>query len=146
MEQVTDEYVLAAYADGSDLHDVAPALREAFGHFLASGWSAGTHAVLVDSQFPPDPSFPDYLPQWDLGLSLGLDQAISSPERLGEVDSLVSFLRDLSRRTGREFVLFMCFRSHPELQEHLCFVGDNEIDLGWLRDAILRLAARARGA
>jgi hypothetical protein len=45
----------------------------------------------------------------------------------------------LHDESGREFVLFMCSRSKPWLQEELLTVGAEPADFAWLDDAIARL-------
>jgi hypothetical protein len=141
MAEVSDDYVLAAYADGSDLEGVAPILRERFEQFTASGQWPGGQVKVVDHRHPLDPDAPDYLPQWDLGLNVGLDH-VGSPGWFAGVEALVGLLRELQAETGREFVLFLCFRSEPWRQEHLAFVGPGAVDLSWLRGAIERLTIR----
>ncbi|MBO0697611.1 MAG: hypothetical protein J2P46_04395 [Zavarzinella sp.] len=139
MKSLTDEYVLAAYVDGSDLDDVAQTLRAAFKEFAdAETWPAD-QVLVVDRREPADPTTPDFLPQWDLGLNLGLDHQSRSPDWFTGVDSLVNLLRNLAASSGREFVLFLCFRSQPWRQEHLTFVGAGPVNLPWLRRAIERL-------
>jgi hypothetical protein len=145
VESLTDEHVLVAYADGADLDDVAPTLRATFARFAGSGaWPSG-ELQLVDLRQPIDPAEPEFLPKWDLGLNLGLDHRPGSPNWFAAVESLVAVLRQLAADTGREFVLFVCFRSEPWRQEHLAFVGPGLVDLAWLREAINRLTVR-RGA
>jgi len=61
------------------------------------------------------------------------------PDWFAGVESLVKRLQDLNTETGREFVLLLCFASKPELQEHLTFVGSDQVDLPWLRQAIEHL-------
>ncbi|KAA2284212.1 hypothetical protein [Arenimonas fontis] len=129
MQSLTDEHVLAAYADGSDLDDVAPALRAAFARFAESGAWPSLQVLAVDQRQPPDPAEPEFLPQWDLGLNLGLDHRPWSADWFAGVESLVGLLRQLAAETGREFVLFLCFRSEPWRQEHLAFVGPGPVDL-----------------
>jgi hypothetical protein len=140
-ESLTDEHVLAAYVDGSDLDDVAPTLRAAFERFAGSGAWPSPQVLVVDQRQPPDSAGPEFLPQWDLGLNLGLDHRPQSPGSFAGVESLVGLLRQLAAETGREFVLSVCFRSEPWRQEHLTFVGPGPVDLPWLRAAIERLTA-----
>jgi hypothetical protein len=141
VQSLTDEHVLAAYADGFDLGDVAPVLRAAFERFAGSGAWPSPQVLVVDQRQPPDPAEPDFLPPWDLGLILGLDHRPRSSGWLAGVESLAGLLRQLAADTGREFVLFVCFRSEPWRQEHLAFVGPGPVDLPWLRAAIERLTA-----
>ena len=139
---LTDEHVLAAYVDGSDLDAVAPVLRAAFTRYASSSsWLLGP-VVVVDQRRPPDPAFPDALPDWDLGVNLGLDKLPQTPGWFVGVESLVGLLRQLAQETGRDFVLFMCFQSQLWRQEHLTFVGADAVDLPWLRGAIERLRGR----
>jgi hypothetical protein len=142
MNSLTDEYVLAAYVDGFDLDDVAPALRTAFEEFAEAGAWPSNQVQVVDRREPADPTHPDFLPQWDLGLNLGLDHQSRSPNWFAGAESLVTLLRKLAASTGREFVLLLCFRSEPWRQEHLTFVGPGPVDMPWLRDAIGRLIGR----
>jgi hypothetical protein len=141
VQSLTDEHVLAAYADGSDLDDVAPALRAAFERFAGSGAWPSPQVLAVDQRQPPDPAEPEFLPQWDLGLNLGLDHRPRFPAWFAVVEALVGVLRQLAADTGREFVLFLCFQSEGWRQEHLAFVGPGPVDLPWLREAIERLTA-----
>lgn len=142
MESLTDEHVLAAYADGSDLDDVAVTLRAAFARFAGSGAWPSPQVLVVDQRSPPDPAEPEFLPQWDLGLNLGLDHQRRSPGWFAGVESLVETLRQLASETGREFALFLCFRSEGWRQEHLAFVGPGPVDLPWLRAAVERRTLR----
>jgi hypothetical protein len=142
MGLLTDEHVLAAYTDGSDLDTVAPALRAAFDRFAASGSWPSDQVLVVDQRQPRDSAEPEFLPQWDLGLNLGLDHRPRSPDWFAGVEAVVGLLRQLAADTGREFVLLLCFRSEPWRQEHLVFVGPGPVDLPWLRVAIDRLTGR----
>ncbi|HVT29210.1 MAG TPA: hypothetical protein VHE81_14435 [Lacipirellulaceae bacterium] len=140
---LTDEHVLAAYVDGSDLETVAPTLRAAFDRFAVSGtWTSG-QVLIVDQQQPPDAEELDFLPQWDLGLNLGLDHLTRSTDWFPAIESLVALLQNLSGETGREFALFLCFRSAPWRQEHLAFIGSGPFDPSWLCEAIQRLTSRS---
>jgi hypothetical protein len=136
---VTDEIVLAAYANGFDLDSVAPALRLAFAKFASSGSWPSNQVFVVDQRQEPDPSEPDFLPEWDLGLNLGMDHLPRCPNWFAGVEALVAMLRQSHEETGRDFELFLCFRSKLWYQEHLLFVGSAEVDLAWLRAAIERL-------
>jgi hypothetical protein len=133
-----DENVLAAYTIGNDLKDVAPILHERFQQFVAEKhWPSS--ALFVDQVHAPDPAFPDWPPDWDMGLNLGLDEVGNSARRSVAVKHLVDFLANLHDESGREFVLFMCSRSKPWLQEELLTVGAEPADVAWLDDAIARL-------
>jgi hypothetical protein len=136
---LTDEHVLAAYVDGSDLDSVAPALNAAFSRFAASGAWPSKQVLVVDQRQPPDAAEPGFLPDWDLGLNLGLDDLPRAGDWFAGVESLVRLLQQLAADTGREFVMFMCYLSQPWRQEHLTFVGSEPVDLAWLRGAIERL-------
>jgi hypothetical protein len=143
MPALTDEYVLAAYVDGSDLDDVAPVLRAAFTRFAASGSWTSPQVLVVDQRQSPDLAEPRFLPQWDLGLNLGLDHHSRSSAWFAGIDALVTLLRSLADETGREFVLFLCFRSVAWRQEHLTFVDSRPVDLVRLRGFIEKLLARS---
>ena len=133
-----DENVLAAYTIGNDLEDVAPVLRERFQQFVAEKrWPS--EALFVDQVHAPDPAFPDWPPDWDLGLNLGLDEVGESVRRFAAVKHLVEFLAKLHDESGREFVLFMCSRSKPWLQKELLAVAAESADVAWLNGAIARL-------
>jgi hypothetical protein len=133
-----DENVLAAYTIGNDLEEVAPVLRERFRQFVAENrWPS--EAVFVDQMHAADPAFPDWPPDWDMGLNLGLDEVSDSAKRSASVEILVEFLVKLHDESGREFALFMCFRSKPWLQEELLSVGAEPVDVAWLNGAIARL-------
>lgn len=138
VRSLTDEHVLAAYVDGSDLDDVAATLRVAFLRFAGSGVWPTPQVLVVDQRQPPDPAESEFLPQWDLGLNLGLDHWPRSAGWFAGVEALVALLRQLAADTEREFVLFLCLRSESWRQEHLTFVGPNPVDLPWLREAIVR--------
>lgn len=139
---LTDECVLVAYADGSDLDAIAPALRAAFARFADSGLWPSDRVLVVDQRQPPEPGEPKFLPQWDLGLNLGLDHLPRSLEGFVGVEALVGLLRQLAADTGREFVLFLCFQSAEWRQEHLAFVGPGPVDMTRLRAAVERLTRR----
>jgi len=97
---------------------------------------------VVDQRHPPDPTRPDFLPQWDLGLNLGLDHLPQTQRWFDGVESPVGLLRQLAAQTGHEVALFLCFRSEPWRQEELVSVGAGPVDLAWLRGAIERLTTR----
>jgi hypothetical protein len=141
---LTDEIVLAAYVDGSDLDSVAPTLRTAFANFALSGAWPTNQVLVVDQRQPPDSTAPDFLPQWDLGLNLGLDHRWVQSGWFDGVERLVKMLQNLAGHSGREFVLFVCFRSEPWRQEHLDWVGCAPVDLVWLRQAMERLPVKRK--
>jgi hypothetical protein len=106
------------YVDGSDLHEVAPRLRERFEAFLRSRtWVAGEAWFVDQVHEDADGLRPGDLPDWDLGLNLRFD---APPEaRPGgwfeDVAAIVALLRTLSAETGREFVVGASFEdSHSE--------------------------------
>jgi hypothetical protein len=139
---LADELVLAAYAVGNDLEGVAHLLREQFKQYVAEPhWPSGA-TVFVDQVHDPDPAFPDWPADWDLGVNVGLDHLPRSPDWFAGVESLVGMLRRLAADTGREFVLFLCFRSEPWRQEDLVSVGPGPVDLAWLKEAIERRTSR----
>lgn len=139
---LTDEHVLAAYAEGNDLEAFAPTLREAFAQFAASRRWPTDQVLVVDSRKEPDPNEPEFLPDWDLGLNLGLDHISHDSEWFAGVEAVVTRLRKLSADTDCDFVLFLCFRSQMWRQEHLVYVSSGPVDLEWLRGALERLIKR----
>jgi len=137
---LTDEHVLCAYADGSDLHDAAPLLRSRLGALLAGRRWATDQVVLVDQMHAPDPEHPDCLPDWDLGVNIGLDHIRRSAAWFADVEALVECLVALHEESARDFAVFLAFRSRTWLQEHLAFIGGKPVDLPWLRKVIEKLA------
>lgn len=131
-----DEHVLAAYVVGNDLADVAPVLRERFQQYVSEGHWLPEAIVFVDQVHDPDPTFPDWPPDWDLGVNLGLDHLPRTPSWFVGVESLVGMLRRLAAETGREFILFMCFGSEPWRQIDLLSVGRGPVDVEWLKELI----------
>lgn len=136
---LTDEFVLAAYVDGSDLESVAAALKKGFSCFLESGAWQSDSVLLVDQKQPDEEAESGFLPQWDLGVNLGLDHMRNAPRWFDGVEALVTMLHGLSAETGRTFVMFLCFQSEPWRQEHLAFIGSDADDTSYLREFIARL-------
>ena len=134
-----DEHVLAAYVDGFDLESVASAIRRTLERFAVSNSWPSSAVRLVDQRSPFDPAEPDFLPQWDLGINLGLDHIPRTPDWFAGVASLIGMMQQLASETGREFVLFLCFTNQPWRQEHLLLLDAAPVDHEWLRKAILRL-------
>jgi hypothetical protein len=128
------EDTLYFYVDGSDLHEVAPLLRQRLASFLEGRtWVAG-EAWLVDQLHPDTEGLqPGDLPDWDLGLNLRFE---APPEArpagwFDDVAAIVAFLRALSVETGREFVVGASFEgSRPE---DLFYVDPGPVDLERMR-------------
>jgi hypothetical protein len=139
MSMLADEHVLVAYVDGNDFHEVAPILRSHFQDFIAKRQWCTDQVTFVDQVHDPDPAFPDWLPDWDLGINLGLDHVPQMGEWFVDIETLVQFMEGLHAESGRDFVLFLAYRSRPWLQEHLYFINGEEVDLHWLREAIERI-------
>jgi hypothetical protein len=99
-------HTLFAYVDGSDLAGIATELESRFEAFVqAYSWRA-TPTVVNQIQARDSTMGADDLPDWDLGLNMALPDPDQEP--LGwfsEVERIVSFLAELHRATGREFVL-----------------------------------------
>src|SRR5262249_13007754 len=123
LHMIRSENVLAAYVVGNDLDEVAPVLRARFQAFLAEGRWPSSQAALIDQRHDPDPSFPDWPPDWDLGLNLGLDDLRPTRDWFASIKDLVEFLSEVHKETSREFVLFLCYKSRPWLQNELLSVG-----------------------
>ncbi|MCI0660258.1 MAG: hypothetical protein L0220_04220, partial [Acidobacteria bacterium] len=140
MPKLTDERVLCAYVEGSDLHEVAPLLRSKLQTFIAGRPWATDQALFVDQIYDPDPELPDCLPDWDFGVNLGLDHIRQDEGWFDDIEALVKFLVGLHEESGRDFVLFLAYRSRPWLQEHLTFIDSNPVDLAWLKEIILTLS------
>jgi len=140
MPKLTDEHVLCAYVDGSDQHDVSPLIRSRLQRFIADRrWTTG-QILFVDQILDPDPDFPDFLPEWDLGVNLGLDHVQLNEEWFDDIEALVECLAGLHTETERDFELFIAYRSRPWLQEHLTFIDGKSVDLAWLKEVISMLA------
>lgn len=142
MATVTDENVLVAYVDGSDLRDVAPLLRDRFRQFITGRAWVTDQVLFVDQVHDPDPSYPDYLPDWDLGLNIGLDHVPVRPAWFADVRALVEFLTTLQVESGRHFMVCLASRSRHWFQEHLVVVDGDAIDFAWLQEMIQRQIGR----
>jgi hypothetical protein len=118
---------------------VAPRLRARIGDLIRAHRWATEQVLFVDRIHEPDPDSPDDLPDWNLGINPGLDHIPRCPEWFADIRALLEGLSELRAETGRDFVLFLAYRSRPELQEHLVFVNHKPVDLLWLRRAIERL-------
>src|SRR5262249_49830278 len=119
MHKLTDEYVLCAYVEGNDLQKVAPLLRAQIQTFIAARRWATDQALFVDQIHDPDPKFPEWLPDWDLGVNLRLDHIRQNDGWFDDIKALVEYLTSLRAESERDFVLFIAYRSRPWLQEHL---------------------------
>jgi hypothetical protein len=145
MPALTDEYVLAAYVEGSDLKEVASLVRSRLTKFIADHrWSTDQLLFVDQVEELLESTDEDFLPAWDLGINLGLDHHSTDANWFVDVEALVRMLQSLHIESGRDFVLFLCFRSRPWLQEHLDFIGSRPVDLKWLKDAMQRLMASKR--
>jgi hypothetical protein len=107
------------YVDGFDLEEVESELLRSFQQF-AGGWNLGAIAVINDrSERTPDLG-PNDLPTWNLGLNLVFEKIPKSA-----VEELLAFIRALSKRTGREFVIGD-WDPVRNISEAWCFVGSTE--------------------
>lgn len=140
MTTVTDDHVLVAYVDGSNLHDVAPLLRSRLQGFIQEHSWCTNHVCFVDQVHERDSSIgPDDFPAWDLGINLGLDHIKNQKDWFVDVEALGKLLKELHNESGRDFVLFLVYRSKPWLQEHLCFVDGKPIAWASVRKMIENL-------
>lgn len=143
MPPVMTESVLVACVDGNDLDNVAPLLRERFQRFITNRKWEAANVDFVEQKHAPDPNFPDYLPDWDLGLRVGLAHVTDCPTWFTDVEAVVGFLADLHSETGRDFLLYLSPHTQRWLQEHLVFVDGKVVDLPLLREMITRFLARS---
>ena len=75
-------YVLFAYVDGFDLHDVATEIERRLQEFLETTRWTLDRPWLVNDRTEDDPSLtPGDLPTWNLGLNVKLPDTASAPPR-----------------------------------------------------------------
>lgn len=74
-----------------------------------------------------------------MGINLGLDHRKKCEGWFDDIAALMEFLQELYAESGRRFEVLICYRSKPWLQNHLCFVETEPVDLVLLRDMIERL-------
>ncbi|MEZ6072994.1 MAG: hypothetical protein R3C10_22700 [Pirellulales bacterium] len=104
-------HVLCAYADGSDLHEVAANLIDRISTFVDSrSWICSGARVVNQQGDIGDPSLgPDDLPDWDVGISFDLpDPGYEPPDWFMDVEVTVQFLAQLHVGTGRDFIIGIC--------------------------------------
>src|SRR5687768_4539765 len=100
-------HVLFACVDGGDLTDVAALVESACEEFVRDhNWSYAVPTV-VNRRVAEDPSLrDDDCRDWDVGLNLQLPDKGAEPSGWFDmVEAIATFLGDLARSTGREFVI-----------------------------------------
>lgn len=128
-------HVLFAYVDGSDLQDVADDLVGQLDRFVsANDWPRATW--VVNQRHPPDPEFPNDLPDWDLGINHSLpDPGVDAPGWFEPVAVIARFLGTLSQRTRRQFVIGFA-NSATGVAEDVAYVDGPDCDIESLRLAL----------
>jgi hypothetical protein len=114
---------------------VADTLDAAFARLAAeSGWVCG-QPWAVNQRREDDPTLgPGDLPDWEIGLNLELpDRDAEPPGWFGDVQRIVAFLERLHVTTGRDFVVGI---GHNGTSEDVVFIGQELLDLAWLRRAL----------
>jgi hypothetical protein len=104
------------YVDGSDLEQVEALLLKSFADFSRS-WGVESVRVINDKYERTPDLRPDDLPQWNLGLNFELERFPRT-----KVESLMQFLSNTARETGREFVVGT-WNPKTMISEDLCFVA-----------------------
>lgn len=104
-----------AYVDGADLEECEVVLTQAFSSYAAV---SGLDAKVINDKCERTADLgPEDLPDWNLGLNF----SISALSEIIAIN-LVSFLADLSRQTGREFVIGQWDRD-KSISDDLMFIG-----------------------
>jgi hypothetical protein len=109
------------YVDGYDLEDSEAELTAAF-TALVLGWKNSSLSVVNDRRTREDATHPEDLPEWFLGLNVNADAVTEE-----DLESLLGFAKDLSGRTGRDFVFGL---ADPQIHvsDDLCFIDANAGD------------------
>src|SRR4029077_9446967 len=95
-------HILYAYVDGSDIGDMADMLDDRFEELVENrSWTAGSASV-VNQRRDPDPTMqPGDLPDWDLGLNMGLPDPGNEPQGwFADVEAIARVLRTLHRESA----------------------------------------------
>ena len=98
---------LYALVDGFDLDAVDGVLRSGFENIIAE--LRLQNACILNERHPPSKGDrPDDIPEWNLGILVPCEDM-----RVESLDSLLLMLEQLSRQTGRDFVLGVQFPNRP---------------------------------
>lgn len=130
-------YTLYAYADGSDLHDVAGDIELLVERFVHDNlWRYGRPWV-VNQRRADDPSLRcGDLPDWERGLNFDLPDPPAEPQGWFEdVERVARFFVGLRQLTGRDFVIGIVDHEGG-FSEDLFWVDSDSLDLGLLRRVI----------
>jgi hypothetical protein len=123
------------YVDGSDLHEVAPLLRQRLSDFLESRTWVSGEAWLVDQVHEGAEGLkPGDLPDWDLGLNLQLRMPPESRPAhwFDDVSAIVTLLHALSVETERSFVVGGSCDDASQVEDFFA-VDERPIDLDRMR-------------
>lgn len=128
-------YVLYAYVDGSDLHDVADDFKRRIREFIGANTWHLEAPWLVNQRREGDPSLgPDDLPDWELGLNIKLQDPKSAPaDWFDDIKRIVQFLGQLHDDTDRDFVIGVGDTTKEWFSNDLLFVDCRNPDLTHLR-------------
>lgn len=101
------KYILYAYVDGSDLHDIAEYLSAGFNAFINSRQWVSPKVIFVNQIRNEQNDSPEgSLPLWELGLNLDLpEKGQRNPDWYDDIEALVQILVELHKETGRDFVI-----------------------------------------
>jgi hypothetical protein len=126
------------YVEGSDLHEVAPLLRERFKSFLEARDWVSNAVWFVEQVDEADSTLrPGDFPDWDLGLNLKLATSIEDRRAnwFEDVAAIVVFLGELTKETRRSFVVGAAFANSP-VADDLLYTSVRPIDLDELRSRL----------
>ncbi len=130
-------HTLYAYAQGSDLQDVADQIEARIERFIRDvRWRYGK-PWLVNQRRTDDATLrPGDLPDWDLGLNLDLPDPPQEPEGwFDDVERIAMFFAELRSATGRDYVIGIG-DNEQGFSEDLFFINSDSPDLGLLRRII----------
>ena len=130
-------HTLYAYADGSDLHDVADEIEALLTALVASEpWMIARPWVVNQLHERDEGDRPEDLPDWDLGLNLDLPDTDSEPAGwFQDVERIALGLGRIAVCTGREFVIGVG-DNDTGISDDLFYVEDGAPNLDELRAVI----------
>lgn len=131
------QFVLYAYVDGSDLHEIAETLEAEFHRFVAESNWVWTKPWVINQRRDDDPSLsPGDLPDWEVGLNMDLpDPGVEPRGWFSDVEHTASFLGQLHASTGRTFVVGIGDKERG-ISEDLYFIDRRVPDLALLRQIV----------